>query len=79
MASGSIQSNQEWRVKSKERTKREERKIALKLKLHKNKNNTNMVNYLLMITADLENLTNLQPQGGCDDPDFSYLFKVSLL
>lgn len=37
-----------------------------------------MVNYMLMITADLENLTNLQPQGGCDDPNFSYFFKVSL-
>ncbi|XP_017429094.1 uncharacterized protein LOC108337144 isoform X2 [Vigna angularis] len=34
-----------------------------------------MVNFTLMITAELENLTNLQPQGGCDDPDFSYLFK----
>ena len=37
-----------------------------------------MVNYMLKIAADLENLTNLQPQGGCDDPSFSYLFKVSL-
>ncbi|XP_028796071.1 CXXC motif containing zinc binding protein [Neltuma alba] len=35
-----------------------------------------MVNYMLMIAADLENLTNLEPQGGCDDPNFSYLFKV---
>ncbi|KAL3818976.1 hypothetical protein ACJIZ3_004881 [Penstemon smallii] len=35
-----------------------------------------MVNYLLMITADLENLTNLQPQGGCDDPSFTYYFKM---
>ncbi|KAF3447501.1 hypothetical protein FNV43_RR12687 [Rhamnella rubrinervis] len=35
-----------------------------------------MVNYLLQITADLENLTDLQPQGGCDDPNFSYLFKL---
>ncbi|KAG2666118.1 hypothetical protein I3760_15G040800 [Carya illinoinensis] len=35
-----------------------------------------MVNYLLMIAAELENLTNLEPQGGCDDPNFSYLFKV---
>ncbi|GAV56983.1 DUF866 domain-containing protein [Cephalotus follicularis] len=35
-----------------------------------------MVNYLLMITADLENLTNLQPQGGCDDPSFSYFFNL---
>ncbi|KAK7291019.1 hypothetical protein RIF29_05857 [Crotalaria pallida] len=35
-----------------------------------------MVNYLLKITADLENLHLLQPQGGCDDPHFSYLFKL---
>ncbi|KAJ9701917.1 hypothetical protein PVL29_003923 [Vitis rotundifolia] len=35
-----------------------------------------MVNYMLMITGELENLTNLQPQGGCDDPDFTYYFKV---
>ncbi|KAK4853176.1 hypothetical protein QYF36_004926 [Acer negundo] len=35
-----------------------------------------MVNYLLMICADLENLTNLEPHDGCDDPNFSYLFKV---
>uniref|UniRef100_A0A803PFM5 Uncharacterized protein n=1 Tax=Cannabis sativa TaxID=3483 RepID=A0A803PFM5_CANSA len=28
------------------------------------------------ITAELENLTDLQPQGGCDDPNFSYLFKL---
>ncbi|GAA0155023.1 hypothetical protein LIER_12849 [Lithospermum erythrorhizon] len=35
-----------------------------------------MVNYLLMISADLENITNLQPQGGCDDPNFSYHFKL---
>lgn len=36
-----------------------------------------MVNHLLMISADLENLADLQPQGGCDDPNFTYLFKVS--
>ncbi|MBA0774132.1 hypothetical protein Gotri_009361 [Gossypium trilobum] len=36
-----------------------------------------MVKFLLKIAADLQNLTNLQPQGGCDDPSFSYLFKVS--
>ncbi|KAG2260490.1 hypothetical protein Bca52824_079784 [Brassica carinata] len=36
-----------------------------------------MVNSVLKITADLENLTNLQPSGGCDDPNFPYLFKVS--
>ncbi|EOY29848.1 Uncharacterized protein TCM_037251 isoform 1 [Theobroma cacao] len=35
-----------------------------------------MVNFMLKIAADLENLTNLQPQGGCDDPSFSYLFKL---
>ncbi|QCD99092.1 hypothetical protein DEO72_LG7g372 [Vigna unguiculata] len=35
-----------------------------------------MVNFTLMITAELENLTNLQPQGGCDDPNFPYLFKL---
>ncbi|KAL0884317.1 hypothetical protein Bca101_008298 [Brassica carinata] len=34
-----------------------------------------MVNSVLKITADLENLTNLQPSGGCDDPNFPYLFK----
>ncbi|OMO66911.1 hypothetical protein CCACVL1_20934 [Corchorus capsularis] len=35
-----------------------------------------MVKLVLKIAADLENLTNLQPQGGCDDPNFSYLFKL---
>ncbi|CAI9755696.1 unnamed protein product [Fraxinus pennsylvanica] len=35
-----------------------------------------MVNYMLMITAELENLTDLQPQGGCDDPNFTYYFKL---
>lgn len=35
-----------------------------------------MVNYLLKITAELENLTDLQPEGGCDDPNFSYYFKM---
>ncbi|GAB2275907.1 hypothetical protein Dimus_010654 [Dionaea muscipula] len=34
-----------------------------------------MVNYLLKITADLENLASLQPQGGCDDPVFTFYFK----
>ncbi|CAL0308192.1 unnamed protein product [Lupinus luteus] len=38
--------------------------------------NPRMVNFMLMITAKLDNLTNLQPQGGCDDANFSYLFKV---
>lgn len=37
-----------------------------------------MVNYVLKISADLENLTNLQPSGGCDDSNFPYLFKVFL-
>ncbi|XP_020588696.1 UPF0587 protein C1orf123 isoform X2 [Phalaenopsis equestris] len=35
-----------------------------------------MVYYLLSISAELENLTDLQPCGGCDDPNFSYYFKV---
>ncbi|CAN6457018.1 unnamed protein product [Victoria cruziana] len=35
-----------------------------------------MVNFMLEIKGDLENLTNLQPQGGCDDPDFPYYFKL---
>ncbi|GMI92577.1 hypothetical protein like AT4G32930 [Hibiscus trionum] len=35
-----------------------------------------MVKFMLKIAADLKNLTNLQPQGGCDDPSFSYLFKL---
>lgn len=35
-----------------------------------------MVNYLLKISAELENLTDLQPQGGCDDPSFNYYFKL---
>ncbi|GER56117.1 hypothetical protein STAS_33825 [Striga asiatica] len=35
-----------------------------------------MVNHLLMIAADLENITALQPQGGCDDPSFTYYFKL---
>ncbi|KAA8521305.1 hypothetical protein F0562_011949 [Nyssa sinensis] len=35
-----------------------------------------MVNYMLMITAELENLTNLQPQGGSDDPNYTYYFKM---
>eukprot|EP01018_Ginkgo_biloba_P032503 Gb_15935 [translate_table: standard] len=34
-----------------------------------------MVQFMLQIKAELENLTNFQPQGGCDDPDFSYYFK----
>ncbi|PIA42866.1 hypothetical protein AQUCO_02000368v1 [Aquilegia coerulea] len=35
-----------------------------------------MVNVLLMVTAELENLTGLQPQEGCDDPNFPYYFKM---
>ncbi|XP_059314580.1 uncharacterized protein LOC132065282 [Lycium ferocissimum] len=35
-----------------------------------------MVNFQLMITAELENLTNLQPQGGCNDDNFPYHFKL---
>ncbi|CAN1219173.1 CXXC motif containing zinc binding protein [Linum perenne] len=35
-----------------------------------------MVNYTLMITGDLENIATLQPRGGCDDPTFSYFFKL---
>ncbi|XP_019175868.1 PREDICTED: UPF0587 protein C1orf123 homolog [Ipomoea nil] len=35
-----------------------------------------MVQYLLMITAELENLTNLQPQGGSDDVNFPFMFKL---
>nr|ACN41212.1 unknown [Picea sitchensis] len=34
-----------------------------------------MVQLKLEIKAELENLANFQPQGGCDDPDFSYYFK----
>lgn len=35
-----------------------------------------MVFYLLSFTAELENLTNLQPRDGCDDPNYVYGFKV---
>lgn len=35
-----------------------------------------MVLYMLLISAELENLTNLQPLGGCDDPNYRYYFKV---
>ncbi|KAK4358455.1 hypothetical protein RND71_020684 [Anisodus tanguticus] len=37
-----------------------------------------MVNFMLMITAELENLTNLQPQGGCNDDNFPYHFKLEM-
>ncbi|CAI9275072.1 unnamed protein product [Lactuca saligna] len=36
----------------------------------------NMVNFMLYISADLENLTNFQPAGGVDDPNFTYYFKL---
>ncbi|KAK3024152.1 hypothetical protein RJ639_042836, partial [Escallonia herrerae] len=35
-----------------------------------------MVNYMLMITAEFDNIKSLQPQGGCDDPSFTYYFKL---
>ncbi|KAK6927304.1 CXXC motif containing zinc binding protein, eukaryotic [Dillenia turbinata] len=35
-----------------------------------------MVSYLLKITAEPENLTDLQPQGGCDDSNFTYCIKL---
>lgn len=35
-----------------------------------------MVNYMLYISGELENLTNFQPRGGVDDPDFTYYFKL---
>lgn len=35
-----------------------------------------MVNYHLMITAEVENVSSIQPMGGCDDPNFTYYFKL---
>ncbi|KAH0747594.1 hypothetical protein MTR67_049528 [Solanum verrucosum] len=35
-----------------------------------------MVNFMLEIKAELENLTDLRPQGGCDDENFRYHFKL---
>lgn len=35
-----------------------------------------MPHYFLWFRAELENLTNLQPPGGCDDPDYIYQFKL---
>ncbi|KAF3324577.1 hypothetical protein FCM35_KLT10734 [Carex littledalei] len=35
-----------------------------------------MVYYALEFTAELDGLTNLQPRGGCDDPNFTYYFKL---
>ncbi|KAL6216760.1 hypothetical protein ACLB2K_009979 [Fragaria x ananassa] len=34
-----------------------------------------MVRFFLMIMANLQGVTNLEPQGGFKDPDFTYLFK----
>lgn len=38
-----------------------------------------MVYYALYWWADLDNLTNLQPRYGCDDPTYPYYFKVRVL
>ncbi|XP_010669152.2 uncharacterized protein LOC104886392 [Beta vulgaris subsp. vulgaris] len=35
-----------------------------------------MVTYNLMITAEVENVSTIQPMGGCDDPNFTYYFKL---
>ncbi|WOK91354.1 hypothetical protein Cni_G00045 [Canna indica] len=35
-----------------------------------------MVFYVLEFTAELENLTDLQPLEGCNDPNYAYYFKV---
>jgi hypothetical protein len=35
-----------------------------------------MVYYALLVGAELDGLTNLQPSGGCDDPSFPYYLKV---
>ncbi|KAK9699782.1 hypothetical protein RND81_08G196100 [Saponaria officinalis] len=35
-----------------------------------------MVNYKLMITAEMENVATLQPMGGLHDPTFTYYFKL---
>lgn len=37
-----------------------------------------MVYYALYVGAELDGLTNLQPRGGCDDPNFPYYLKVSV-
>lgn len=34
------------------------------------------MNFQLQITAELENLTDFKPQGGCDNPDFRFFFKL---
>ncbi|XP_021739079.1 UPF0587 protein C1orf123 homolog [Chenopodium quinoa] len=35
-----------------------------------------MVTFNLMITAEVENVSNILPMGGLDDPNFLYYFKV---
>ncbi|XP_062213452.1 uncharacterized protein LOC133914346 [Phragmites australis] len=35
-----------------------------------------MVFYALFVGAELDSLTNLQPRGGCDDPNFPYYLKL---
>ena len=37
-----------------------------------------MVYYALLVGAELDGLTNLQPSCGCDDPNFPYHLKVSV-
>uniref|UniRef100_A0A453EXF8 Uncharacterized protein n=1 Tax=Aegilops tauschii subsp. strangulata TaxID=200361 RepID=A0A453EXF8_AEGTS len=38
-----------------------------------------MVFFALLVGAELDGLTNLQPRGGCDDPSYPYYFKVRFL
>nr|CAB3477380.1 unnamed protein product [Digitaria exilis] len=35
-----------------------------------------MVYYALLVGAELDGLTNLQPSRGCDDPNFPYYLKL---
>ncbi|KAK1311858.1 hypothetical protein QJS10_CPA07g00923 [Acorus calamus] len=35
-----------------------------------------MVFFMLYVSAELDKLTDIQPEGGCDDPNFVYLFKL---
>ncbi|KAL2940184.1 hypothetical protein RDABS01_001566 [Bienertia sinuspersici] len=35
-----------------------------------------MVTYKLMITAEVENVSTIQPMGGCNDPTFTFAFKL---
>lgn len=35
-----------------------------------------MVKLMLKITAEVENVKSLQPMGGCDNPSFSFYFKL---